>query len=57
MYVIQDHQTPNVRLTGQGEAMHRKYRRFELLAVVRHTTVQMSNVSQTLRKLSCISLL
>jgi hypothetical protein len=28
--VIQNHLNPNVRATGQGEAMHRKHKRFKL---------------------------
>jgi hypothetical protein len=29
-YAIQNHQNPNVRNIGQGEAQHRKYKRFKL---------------------------
>jgi hypothetical protein len=28
--VISNHVNPNIRVTGQGEAMHRKYKRLKL---------------------------
>jgi hypothetical protein len=43
--VILNHVNPNVRGTGQGEARHKKYKRFNL-AAIKTATVQLSTVSE-----------
>jgi hypothetical protein len=49
--VIHNHLNPNMHATGQGEAMHRKYKRKYNLAEVKPAAVRVSAVSEWINKL------